>query len=849
MNKRLGPFLLDLRFLRWSGFLSSSGTRFVAATACGVLVYFFLFPVFAQAAPAPGSAFFESKIRPILADHCYECHSAEAGKSKGGLRVDDRDSLLRGGDTGPAVVPGKPGESLLLVSMEHSDPDLVMPPEKPRLSDAVLEDFRKWITEGAADPRESVAGKDGKPVDDFEARKQHWSYQPLERSKVPVTKTSGWAINEIDHFILDKLEKHGLEPSPDASPEVLQRRLAFDLTGLPPQALDSDAPWEERVDSLLNSPAFGPRWARHWLDVVRYAESNGKEANLLYPHAWRYRDYVIDAFTNDLPYDRFLMEQIAGDLLSAKNDAERARLLIATGFLAIGAKNLALQNPEQFAADLYDEQIDALSRGFLAISFACARCHDHKADPVTMGDYYGLVGIFQSTDTRYGTWIDSENNQGGRLQRLPAVPGQIIPTLSLTKEEVTSLRARLAQLDKDQAALESKMEKAKKAGTDSQKLFNDALREALRIYWSRGPLAGRLDTVDANGKALPLCMAAVEADTMADSPRYERGNLTHPAGRVPRGVPSLFGLANEGAAPEKSSGRLELAHWIADPKNPLTARVMVNRVWSHLFGVGLVDTVDDFGRFGAKPSHPELLDWLALRFQEKGWSVKSLIREIVLSRTYQQSSEWRDLAYEADPGNRMLWRMNKRRLEAEAIRDAMLAASGELDLRPGRASLVATLGNQSAGMVPSNPALPKDLDGSVHRSIYLPILRDQLPEVLRQFDFAEPSLVVGQRDVTNAPAQALYLINSSFVRERSAAVAKRVLKVAPDESRRIDAAFRFCLGRAPDVREVELVTQFLAQSLGGAEAKSAASDKEKSEQAWQDMCQTLLASADFRMID
>jgi hypothetical protein len=801
---------------------------------------------------------FESKIRPVLIEHCHECHSIESGKAKGGLRLDDREAVLRGGDSGPALVPGNPEESLLLAAIRHTDPDLEMPPRKERLSDAILKDFERWIAEGAVDPRESANGKDGRTGDDFASRKQHWSFRPVVAPKVPQPKRTDWAYNDIDRFILAKLEENGLEPSPDADPAVLLRRLSFDLTGLPPSSVirnplsvnglstppntDHRLPITETVDQLLASPAYGQRWARHWLDVVRFAESNGKEANLIYPHAWRYRDYVIDAFDRDLPYHRFLTEQLAGDLLPAENDAERARLLIATGFLALGPKNLAEQNPAQFAADVADEQIDALSRAFLATSLACARCHDHKADPVTMTDYYALAGIFKSTDTRYGTWVDSENNRGGKLIRLPELPGQLIPNRSIPPAELEKLRSQLSQLEADEKAGREKGEKMRREGVDMQSQFNDMLREALRILWTRGPIVGKLETVDEKGRALPLAMGVLEAEKKIDSPRYERGELAHPAEIVPRAVPALFSIASEGPVPAEASGRLELAKWITDPGHPLTARVIVNRVWSHLFGAGLVETVDDFGRTGAAPSHPELLDHLAARFVAEGWSVKALIREIVSSRTYQQASTWREEAFLKDPDNRLLWRQSKRRLDAESLRDAMLAASGELDPSPRPGSLVAELDVQSAAMVPFNQKIPDDLDGSTHRSIYLPVMRDQLPDVLRQFDFAEPSLVTGKRDSTNVPPQALYLMNSDFVRARAAALAKRVMEV-PEEAR-IGEAYRRCLHRAPDEEESRLVKAFLHAPLPDGTDPS-----KEEEKRWQDLCQTLLASADFRMID
>jgi hypothetical protein len=406
------------------------------------------------------------------------------------------------------------------------------------------------------------------------------------------------------------------------------------------------------------------------------------------------------------------------------------------------------------------------------------------------------------------------------------------------------LKAQLAQLEADEKAGRERGETMRREGIDPQAQFNDRLREALRILWTRGPIVGKLETVDDKGNALPLCMGVLEAEKKVDSPRFERGELAHPGEAVPRAVPALFGLENEGVVPDQTSGRLELARWITDPNHPLTARVLVNRVWSHLFGAGLVETVDDFGRTGSAPSHPGLLDYQALRLVEEGWSVKSLIREIVSSRTYQQASTWREEAFAKDPDNRLLWRMGKRRLDAESIRDAMLAASGELDLSPRPGSLVAELDGQSAPMIAFNKKLPEDLDGSVHRSVYLPVMRDQLPDVLRQFDFAEPSLVTGKRDTTNVPPQALYLMNSDFVRGRAAALAKRVLGEGKNDEERIRAAYERCLNRAPDEAENTLVKAFLNAPLpvGADSAK-------EMEKRWQDVCQALLASADFRMAD
>ncbi len=779
---------------------------------------------------------FEARIRPVLVKQCYECHSQETGKAKGGLQLDTREATRRGGDSGPALIPGDPEASILYVAIRQSDPDLEMPPKGPALSADVVADFEKWIRNGAPDPREQAPGASLAPAESKTRDLDHWSYRPLK----PIDGSTGEGT-PIDSFVESALTKEGLSLSPEAAPLILLRRLCFDLTGLPPspeQVADFSLDQiEKTVDDLLASEGFGVRWGRHWLDVVRFAESNGKEANIIYPHAWRYRDYVIDAVRRDVPYDRFLTEQLAGDLLPAADSPTRARQLIATGFLPLGAKGLSEQNPALFAADVADEQMDAMGRAWLASSISCARCHDHKSDPYLMEDYYALIGIFESTDTRFGTWIDSENNRGGRLVPLPRDAGQRIVQADLTTEEVAALKNQLAQLNADEAKGKSNQASMMASGKDPQEGFNEALREALRIYWSRGPIVGKLETVDELGKALPLCMGALDAEKPVHSPRYERGEIDHPAETITRAIPPWFGLKGEGPIPEKESGRLHLAHWLTDLSHPLTARVMVNRIWSHLCGAGLVATVDNFGPTGAEPSHPELLDWLARRFQENGWSTKSLIRDIVLSRTYRQDSTWRAEAFAVDPDNRLLWRMPPRRLDAEVIRDAMLAASGELDPTPRPASLAAELSIATASMIAFNDKIPRDLDGSLRRSLYLPVFRDQLPDILSLFDFAEPSLVTGKREQTNVPPQALYLMNSDFVRARSSALAARVTREAGTQFEQIERAFLLCYNRVPDEAERSVVEAYFA-------APEVTPDT-----ALINFCHAMLASAEFRIAD
>lgn len=793
------------------------------------------------------TTFFETKIRPVLAEHCYECHSRETGKSKGGLLLDTRQGIREGGDSGPAVVPGDPSKSLLLTAIKHSDPDLEMPPKKPKLTEAVITDIEAWIKNGAVDPRESSSKAANRAPVDIESGRRFWSYQKPEPPKRPVTQRPEWATRELDRFVLAKLEKHGLAPSPDAELTVLLRRLYFDLIGLPPtpeQAMEfSMAKLETVVDELLASPRFGERWGRHWMDVARFAESNGKEANLTFPHAWRYRDYVIDAVNADVPFDRFVTEQIAGDLLPARDDAERARLLIATGFLAIGAKGLGEFNKEQFAADVADEQLDTVTRAITAASVACARCHDHKTDPFSMEDYYAMAGIFKSTKTHFGNWIDSESNNHGDLIRLPELPGQLIPNKSIGAEKAAQLKADLAKIDQEEKDEKIRVEKAMVEGKDLSADGFMFLQQAIGRYWRRGGIEGQLEAVDEQGRALPVCMGAMDGN-VADSPVYERGEIGRPGKAIARGFPRVFEVGGVTRPAKNQSGRLELARWLTSRDHPLTARVMANRVWRHLFGAGIVRTMDNFGFSGELPSHPELLDHLALKLMDSGWSVKALVREIVLSRSYRQASTYRAECFGKDPDNRLLWRATKRRLDAEIIRDSMLAVSGLLDTSRRPASLVAELDGQAVSIIGFNPKIPADLDGSHRRSVYLPIIRDHLPDVLEQFDFAAPALVTGDRDVTNVPLQALYLLNGPFVQEQSAALAKRVMNDSTAESERIHRAFVLCFNRGPDAVEAKLAADFFQAARQRVEDSN-----EREQLIMTRFCQALLASGEFRNAD
>lgn len=791
--------------------------------------------------------FFESKIRPVLTNHCYECHALDT--DEGGLRVDLRGAIRKGGERGPAVVPKRPEASLLLTAISHAEPDLQMPPKQPKLPDSVIADFRKWIDMGAPDPRDD----DGKTIRNswtgIDDAKEHWAYRPPAVSGPPVVDDNQWPRNDIDRFVLATLTKNQMRPSRDAKPQTLLRRIHFDLVGLPPspKAIDQflsdlnsrgiEDALADVVDQLLKSHEFGERWGRHWLDVARFGESSGGESNISFPYAWRYRDYVIDAINTDIPYNEFLTEQIAGDLLPFDHPAERARLLTATGFLAVGTKNLGENNDKQFIADLVDEQIDSLSRAVLASSIACARCHDHKFDPFAMEDYYALAGIFASTETFFGTFTSPANNRSGDPLVLPRVADQKIFHKSLSPKQFAKLKSKLADLDAVRKEI-NESQRARYTGKNPKRVFT--LREVLANKWQLGPVEGKLETLDDQGNALPLAMGVLDAEQIVDVPLLARGEIGREGEVVPRTFPRAISVNERHSIPATDSGRLELARWLTHKSHPLTSRVFVNRIWKHLFGQGLVSTVDNFGTTGNPPSHPELLDTLAVEFVEDGWSLKRLVRSIVLSRSYRQTSTFDPVAFEKDPENTLFWRMPKRRLEAEAIRDAMLLASGELDHARPDGSLVATLiGDRPISLIGLNKKLPRDLDGATYRSVYLPVIRDRLPGVLELFDFAEPSLVTGQRETTNVPVQALYLMNSSFVQDRARALASRLEKETENESDFVENAFRLCFTRKPDADEKERSLEFLRQ-------QAASGDREITMLSF---CQALLSTAEFRNLD
>lgn len=930
--------------------------RRMPAGACLLVLAGYLAPAAVSSAGQPDGpaslAFFESRIRPVLVTHCDACHSASAKQVRGGLRVDSRAGLVAGGDSGPAVVPGKPAESLLLAALRHDGPE--MPPSR-RLPAGVIQDFTDWIQAGAVDPRVADGPPDESRVADDSTSRRHWAFQPIGHPGLPEVKRLAWPLRGIDHFILAKLEQAGLDPAPDAGRATWLRRVSFDLVGLPPSPAAIDAferdssatAHEAVVDRLLESEHFGERFARHWLDVARFAESSGGGRSLVFREAWRYRDYVIDAFNRDLPVNRFITEQLAGDLLAAETDDQRARQLVATTYLLLGANNYEEQDKRFLEMNVIDEQLDAIGRGLLGLTLGCARCHDHKFDPIPAADYYAMAGILASTKTlehrnvsiwnerplplspklagqvaehqviaerlaadlkeaaaelarlettaggsaarspgdiagffrddteavQAGEWVgstytkpfigdgylhDGNAEKGSRtLTFQPQLPqaGRYEVRLAYTprSNRATNVPITLLTLDGD-AAVEVNMQKrppvaghfvslgtyafdrsgqwfvmVSNEGTDgyvvvdglqflpvdgepqdrlSERNLPDLSNEQVRRARARvNRLKQEQQEHAARRPKVPRVMAVAEADQIRDCRLCIRGDVHNPGAVMPRGVLQAVTLATPPAMPADESGRRELAAWITDAEHPLTSRVFVNRIWQWLFGRGLVATPDNFGLTGSLPSHPMLLDYLARRLTEGGWSTKEIIREIVLSRTYRQAVRHGPAAAEC-PDSRLLAGVTRRRLDAESLRDAMLAVAGTLETRGGGPGIAdASVLAKAGGDTPSEYNF---VFADTRRSIYTPAFRNRRHELFEAFDAANPNAVVGLRSVSTVPTQSLYLLNSRFVQTQADAAAARILTRTRVESRCIEQAFRLSLGRLPSDQERVEVSRCLA---------------------------------------
>ncbi len=1063
---------------------------------------------------AGDAEFFEKRIRPVLAAHCFECHSGETQES--GLRVDSLNGLLTGGERGPAIVPGKPDESLLISAIRHSD-TLQMPATR-KLPQPLIDDVAQWIREGAEWPNAepvtiapTPAAMERMPT---EAEKQFWAFQTPQKSPIPpVADVNGWVRTPVDSFILEQLESRQLLPNHTADKRTLIRRATLALIGLPPTpdevrvflADESPTAFASVVERLLSSPRYGERWGRHWLDVVRYADSNGLDENLAFGNAWRYRDYVIEAFNADRPYDEFLREQLAGDLLPAAASADiQLRRIIATGFLSLGAKMLAEDDPVKMEMDIIDEQIDTLGKAVLGMTIGCARCHDHKFDPISAHDYYALAGIFKSTKTmdNFGVvarWqerpialpeviterdrqqaaaetvqaeitqhmqqetdriisearaqlaayllaaerqlraeesqasaipiadsearrsapecllLEAEDYARGNVMKDTTNYGAGIGVLvnqgvlpNFTEYDIELPQAGLYQFDLRYAAaaarptivmIDETPMKTDAAGQvtgswtgESQKWFVEAIvqvsagKHVVRLenagpfphidklciapaiggppttpsvaeetpekpavplhasivanwvklltaqrdvadgpfglWWklrTAGSLEVSLDSSPltaalladpipttlaalalryqelANGEDLPhlaplkaLLSGSNSPFTLGDKAEsvysesvvtelkmlrekkaaietaipaipeamsvseglpqnlriHLRGSHTTLGVEVPRRMPRVFAMGDESPITDETSGRLKLAEWLTQPGHPLTARVLVNRVWQAHFGEGLVRSPDNFGRLGEKPTHPELLDWLATELIDKGWSIKSLHRLILNSAVWQQSTDFNQAATGIDPENRLLWRMNRRRLEAEAIRDSLLAIGGGLDTTMG-GTLLPT---ENRKYVTSTANINVDIYEAPRRTVYLPVVRSALNDYLTAFDFGDPSAMSGQRDRTTVAPQSLFLMNSKLVASQSESLATLLLASSGDDAGRIAEAFERFYSRAPTPSEVDSSLGFIAHYEDTLRLRGTAADSLRPE-AWQAFCRALMTTNEFLYVN
>jgi len=927
--------------------------------------------------------YFEKRVRPLFVENCIECHGSE--KQKGGLRLDFRQGWQIGGDSGPALEPGNLEASRMIHAIRYGDADFQMPPKK-KLSPREIETLETWVAMGAPDPRSGEVASRGSDSIDLDEARSHWSYQPI-RDPGPPRMEDVRSENPIDHFIRKKQSEAGLEPANSATREELVRRAFFALIGLPPTPEQIDAfvsddrpdAYERLVDSLLASPHYGERWGRHWLDVARFAESSGGGRTLLYKDAWRYRDYVIESFNRDTPFDQFAREQIAGDLLDSETPEERARQLTATAFLAMGPTNYELQDKQLLRFDVIDEQIDTLGKAFLGMTLGCVRCHDHKFDPIPSEDYYALAGIFKSTRTLYNytdnvaRWIDT---------RLP-LHGELAEEMAVTEKKANRVKPRLEKAQDTMALFSQSAALAKvpqpglpKPARQFPGIIVDERQASFQGNWSfsqffqnyidegyvhddntdKGeksvvfeaslPVAGRYELflayTESNGRSsrTPVSIATssgqvtkridqrtapeyldrfhslgifesdanarslirvsnedtdghvvadaalwmlVEDDSIAESPERKaemgelkkeiaqlqkqlkplttklkkwplamtvtedpipsdaairiRGIQSRKGDVVPRGFLQVATLEGAPQIPDAESGRLQLADWIFSSGNPLTARVTANRVWSWLFGEGIVRSEDNFGMTGETPSHPELLDHLANHLVDNDWSIKSLVRYIMTSDTWRQSTLRRESSMGIDLDNRLLAAFPKRRLDAEQLRDSILSVAGQLDSKMFGPNI------EGAGEINANSTAAQNTEYNyvfkdTRRSVYTPAFRVKRHELFELFDFANINFTIGQRNTSTVALQALYMLNNPFVIEQSRIAAKRLLQAESDPEKRIETAYRVTLGRAPSASEHRLISEF----LNNGQSSDLVSE-------WASIYQSLFGSIDFRYLN
>lgn len=1012
------PGRIQPRFHFWicpraTGRPKAAGIMFAAAALAIQLIFATSECVFADEKSSAANQeaqlqFFETRIRPVLVEQCYSCHSAESKDIRGGLLLDTRAGLLNGGDSGPALIPGKPNDSILIAALKHETVE--MPPDQ-KLSDDVIRDFETWIANGATDPRDGEA-KVTKRTIDVEKGREFWSFHPVTNPTVPVAG-DGWALGEIDRFLADAHQrKFGAESvvAADASPDVILRRLTLVLTGLLPTpdeqrsfatAYDNDAQstMEATVDRLLESPRFGERWGRHWLDVARYAESTGGGRSMMLPDAWRFRDYVIRSFNQDKPFQQLVREHLAGDLLPYESNEQHDEQVIGSGYLMLGAINYEEQDKEQLRMDVVDEQIDTMGRSFLGMTLGCCRCHDHKFDPIPAADYYALAGIFRSTKsltpgnvcgfvtrplkngydksavaawtdedkkleskiaalrkkialagknvarvsnadrpsapalsdldgivvddssaTLAGTWVDSQfqqphvgdgyrhsgqprtgisatyeaklpsdgeylvrmvvNHGESRSEKIPLQivhsDGETIVHVNQKQGPDDGIFATLGRFRFEAArpakvvvqALEASpgyvicdaiqfipLDQAARLAAATSASDDAKLAEGMPIDETRlKALQKELKAAEEARKAfekqkpdIPVAMSVEDEQQPADWHLHIRGEIRNLGPIVPRGyiqvatpvgqstsMMSTISSADSAAAAGPSSGRLQLANWVASADNPLTARVYVNRVWQNVFGEGLVRTPDNFGETGERPDLPELLDYLAFQFVHRHqWSTKRLIRELCLSRAFRMSSTASDKAVAADVENRLLTHSHRRRLDAEALRDALLQVSGELDFTVTSGRTIAKLGTYD------NEYHHVDHPMNV-RSIFVPAFRNSVLDLFEIFDGANPNLVSGKRTRSTRPAQALYLLNSPFVMSQAEKAAKRFVAskdlLVDDPEQTVRNAVRVCLCREASSDEIGTLVNLIG-------------DQPTSEAVWTQIFHALFASVDFRFVD